>query len=556
MKLQNDIFFPKIFTTLKTYTREQFTKDLIAGLIVGIVALPLAIAFGVASGLTMEQGLITAIVGGFFISFLGGSKVQIGGPTGSFIVIVAAIIAQYGTTGLYTATIMAGLILIFLGLLKLGDVIKFIPYPVVVGFTSGIAVIIFSTQISDFFGLGLHSVPAAFHEKWRVYLENFVKINPYTTIVALGSTLITFFWSKINKVIPGSLIAIILGTVIVSIFNLPVETIQDYASAKAALPAPQLPNLSFSMIQALLPYAFTIAMVVAIESLLSALVSDGVIGGNHRSNTELISTGISNLIVPLFGGLPATGVIARTMTNIKNGGRTPIAGIVHALTLLVIFLFAWQWAQLIPMSCLAGILVVVSYQMSEWRSFKNIIKRNSKSEAAVLIATCLLTVLFDLTIAIEVGLLLALFLFVRRVSRTTEISVIKDSIQAEDGEAEWHSKEDLIIPESVDVFEINGPFFFGIANKFEEVARDVEKKPKVRIIRMRRVPFMDSTGLRNLRNFVSTSRADKITVILSGINDKVMEAIKADGLFDYIGAENIHGEISSAVRRAGEIANQ
>ncbi len=304
---------------MKSYTRQQFMKDLVAGVIVGIVALPLAIAFGVASGLTMEQGLITAIVGGFLISFLGGSKVQIGGPTGSFIVIVAAIITQFGTTGLYTATIMAGLILIVLGLLKLGDVIKFIPYPVVVGFTSGIAVIIFSTQISDFFGLGLMNIPASFHEKWEMYLSHFSNINPYTTAIAVGSTLITFFWSKINKVIPGSLIAIVLGTLVVSVFHLPVETIHDYASAKAALPAPQLPNLSFSMIQALLPYAFTIAMVVAIESLLSALVSDGVIGGSHRSNTELISTGISNLIVPLFGGLPATGVIARTMTNIKNG---------------------------------------------------------------------------------------------------------------------------------------------------------------------------------------------------------------------------------------------
>ncbi len=527
MKLQNDIFYPKILTTLKTYTRQQFVKDMVAGLIVGIVALPLAIAFGIASGLTMEQGLITAIVGGFFISFLGGSKVQIGGPTGSFIVIVAAVIAQYGTTGLYTATIMAGLILIVLGLLKLGDIIKFIPYPVVVGFTSGIAVIIFSTQISDFFGLGLLNIPASFHEKWEMYIANFTNINPYTTIIAVGSTLITFFWSKINKVIPGSLIAIILGTLVVSIFHLPVETIQDYASAKAALPAPQLPNLSFSMIQALLPYAFTIAMVVAIESLLSALVSDGVIGGNHRSNTELISTGITNLIVPLFGGLPATGVIARTMTNIKNGGRTPVAGIFHALTLLVIFLFAWQWAQLIPMSCLAGILVVVSYQMCEWRSFRNILMRNSKSEAAVLVATFLLTVFFDLTIAIEVGLLLALFLFVRRVSKSTEISMVKNSIHAEDGEAEWHGEKDLIIPKGVDVFEINGPFFFGIANKFDEVARDVEKKPKVRVIRMRRVPFMDSTGLRNLRNFVRISKTDKITVILSGVNEKVMESIKA-----------------------------
>lgn len=541
---------------MKSYTREQFVKDLVAGLIVGIVALPLAIAFGIASGLTMEQGLVTAIVGGFFISFLGGSKVQIGGPTGSFIVIVAAIIAQYGTTGLYTATIMAGLILIMLGLLKLGDIIKFIPYPVVVGFTSGIAVIIFSTQISDFFGLGLLNIPAAFHEKWDMYIQNLSNINPYTTAVALGSLLITFFWSKINKVIPGSLIAIILGTLAVSIFGLPVETIQDYASAKAALPRPQLPNLSFSMIQALLPYAFTIAMVVSIESLLSALVSDGVIGGNHRSNTELISTGITNLIVPLFGGLPATGVIARTMTNIKNGGRTPVAGMIHALTLLVIFLFAWQWAQLIPMSCLAGILVVVSYQMCEWRSFRNIVMQNSKSEAAVLVATFLLTVFFDLTIAIEVGLLLALFLFVRRVSKTTEISMIKDSIHAEEGEAEWHGEKELIIPKGVDVFEINGPFFFGIANKFEEVARDVEKKPKVRVIRMRRVPFMDSTGLRNLRNFVRISYADKITVILSGVNDKVLDSIKADGLFDYIGTENIHNEISSAIRRAEEILKE
>jgi SulP family sulfate permease len=549
-KLKSEIFHPELLTTIKSYSRKQLVQDAIAGIIVGIVALPLAIAFGIASGVTPEKGIITAIIAGFIVSLLGGSRVQIGGPTGAFIVIVAGVVSTYGLLGLMIATFLAGILLVIMGLLKLGDVIKFMPYPVIVGFTSGIALVIFSTQIKDFFGLTMPEAPVEFHEKWVAYFRHFTSLNPYATAIALFTVFVSFFWAKINKLIPGTLIAIVITTALAAVFDMPVETIGSrFGDIEANVPAPAVPSIDFASFRKLLPVAFTIAMLGAIESLLSAMVADGAIGARHRSNTELIAQGVANIVTPLFGGIPATGAIARTMTNIKNGGRTPVAGIVHTLTLLLILLIFARWAKLIPMSCLAGILVVVSYNMSEWRSFAGIF-RNSHSEVAVLLTTFLLTVVFDLTIAIEVGLILALFLFVRRVSKTMGIQVVKEKIAPSENEQEVLTEEALNIPRDVDVFEIDGPFFFGVANTFEEAQKQVIKPPKVRIIRMRKVPFMDSTGLRNLRSFYRKCEGEKIHILLSGVNPSVESSLKTDGLYDIVGADNIFDHISKAMKRA------
>ncbi len=551
------VFDPKIVFTLKHYTKKQFYSDLMAGLIVGIVALPLAIAFGIASGVTPEKGLFTAIIAGFIISLLGGSRVQIGGPTGAFIVIVYGIVQQYGLTGLAIATMIAGLMLIAMGLMKLGTVIKFIPYPVVVGFTSGIALTIFATQIKDLFGLQIDKVPADFLHKWVVYAHNISSINWWATLIGVLSIAIIAITPKISKKIPGSLIAIVLMTVVVYVLKHSfgvegIETIGDRFSINAALPQASKFSIDFDTVRTLLPVAFTIAMLGAIESLLSATVADGVIGSRHNSNTELIAQGVANVITPIFGGIPATGAIARTMTNINNGGRTPVAGIIHAFVLLLILLFLGNLTKHIPMACLAGVLVIVAYNMSEWRTFKSLM-RNTKSDVSVLLATFLLTVIFDLTIALEVGLLLAVVLFIRRISETSTISVFQDEVEAASYVEGGAETDKLSLPKGVEVYEIEGPFFFGVANKFEEIMKQVNDKPKVRIIRMRKVPFIDSTGVHNLENLIKMCNKDKTTVLLSGVNDNVRKVLLQVELDKKIGLENICSNINEAIEKAAKL---
>lgn len=547
-------FQPKIFHTLKNYTKEQFYADLMAGVIVGIVALPLAIAFGIASGVTPEKGLFTAIIAGFIISLLGGSKVQIGGPTGAFIVIVYGIVQEFGISGLAIATMIAGVMLICMGIFKLGSIIKFIPFPVVVGFTSGIALTIFTTQIKDLLGLQTGELPGDFIHKWITYGKFIGTINYWALGVSLLSILIIVITPKFSKKIPGSLLAIVIVTLIVYFLRekfgiTGIETIGDRFTINASLPHAETPTISFAVIQSLLPTAFTIAMLGAIESLLSATVADGVIGDSHNSNTELIAQGIANVITPIFGGIPATGAIARTMTNINNGGRTPVAGIIHAIVLLLILLFLGNLTRHIPMSCLAGVLVIVSYNMSEWRTFKALL-RNSKSDVAVLVTTFLLTIIFDLTIAIEIGLLLAVVLFLRRISETTSISVFKNDINSAEYVEGNADTEKLTLPKGVEVYEIEGPFFFGVASKFEETMKQIGDKPMIRIIRMRKVPFIDSTGLHNLTNLIKLSKKDKIHILLSGVNPQVRESLEKSGIAEMLSEENICENITEAIEKA------
>ncbi|MDP2236897.1 MAG: SulP family inorganic anion transporter [Bacteroidales bacterium] len=547
------VFHPKILTTLKNYNSRTFISDLIAGVIVGVVALPLAIAFGIASGVAPEKGIITAIIGGFLISLLGGSKVQIGGPTGAFIVIVYGIVQQFGVEGLLVATLMAGFMLVAMGVLQLGTIIKFMPFPIVVGFTSGIAVVIFSSQIKDFFGLTVaEATPADFIEKWNFYFHHFDAINYYSLAIGVFTVLLISLWPRVNKRIPGTLIALLLTTLAASFFQLPVETIGSrFGEIKATIPMPSIPSVSFDTFKMLLAPAFTIAMLGAIESLLSAMVADGATGGRHRSNTELIGQGFANIITPLFGGIPATGAIARTMTNIRNGGKTPLAGIIHAITLLLILLFFGKLARLIPMSTLAGILIMVSYNMSEWRSFKGLF-RNSRSDIAVLLVTFFLTVIIDLTVAIQFGLLLAVLLFLKRIIETTGVEVLKMEVE-DDADEFAEEGQQLSIPEGVEVFEINGPFFFCVANKFEEAEKNLTKMPLVRIIRLRRVPFIDATGLSNLGNFIRRSRNKNIHIILSGANLQVRNALQKNGFFELLGEENVCPDIQCALNKADEL---
>ena len=554
-------FKPRLFSTLKNYSKETFMSDLMAGIIVGIVALPLAIAFGIASGVSPEKGIITAIIAGFIISLLGGSKVQIGGPTGAFIVIIYGIIQQYGEAGLIVATLMAGILLILLGVFKLGAIIKFIPYPIIVGFTSGIAVTIFTTQIADIFGLnfGGEKVPGDFIGKWMIYFRHFDTVNWWNAVVSILSIIIIAITPRFSKKIPGSLIAIIVVTIGVYVLKTyagidSIDTIGDRFTIKSELPEAAIPTLNWEAIKDLFPVAITIAVLGAIESLLSATVADGVTGDKHDSNTELIAQGTANLITPLFGGIPATGAIARTMTNINNGGKTPVAGIIHAIVLLLILLFLMPLAQYIPMACLAGVLVIVSYNMSEWRTFKALLK-NPKSDETVLLITFFLTIIFDLTIAIEVGLVIACILFMRRVMETTEISVIKDEIDPNDELDIAVCEEHLIIPAGVEVYEINGPYFFGIATKFEETMAQLGDRPKVRIIRMRKVPFIDSTGIHNLTSLCKMSQKEKITIVLSGVNEKVHKTLEKSGFYELLGKQNICPNINVALDRAKEIIN-
>lgn len=554
-------FKPRLFSTLKNYSKETFMSDLMAGIIVGIVALPLAIAFGIASGVSPEKGIITAIIAGFIISLLGGSKVQIGGPTGAFIVIIYGIIQQYGEAGLIVATLMAGILLILLGVFKLGAIIKFIPYPIIVGFTSGIAVTIFTTQIADIFGLnfGGEKIPGDFIGKWMIYFRHFDTVNWWNAVVSILSIIIIAITPRFSKKIPGSLIAIIVVTIGVYVLKTyagidSIDTIGDRFTIKSELPEAAIPTLNWEAIKDLFPVAITIAVLGAIESLLSATVADGVTGDKHDSNTELIAQGTANLITPLFGGIPATGAIARTMTNINNGGKTPVAGIIHAIVLLLILLFLMPLAQYIPMACLAGVLVIVSYNMSEWRTFKALLK-NPKSDVTVLLITFFLTIIFDLTIAIEVGLVIACILFMRRVMETTEISVIKDEIDPNDELDIAVCEEHLIIPAGVEVYEINGPYFFGIATKFEETMAQLGDRPKVRIIRMRKVPFIDSTGIHNLTSLCKMSQKEKITIVLSGVNEKVHKTLEKSGFYELLGKQNICPNINVALDRAKEIIN-
>ncbi len=551
-------FKPRLIECLKGYSRKTFMSDLMAGIIVGIVALPLAIAFGIASGVTPEKGIITAIVAGVIVSVFGGTKVQIGGPTGAFIVIVYGIIQQYGVEGLAVATFMAGIFLLLFGFLHLGTIIKYIPYPIVVGFTSGIAVTIFTTQIKDLFGLDLQNVPSDFIEKWGVYLTSMDRLDLWSTLVGVVSVAVIAITPRFSKKIPGSLIAIVLMTVAALLLKnfagvTSIETIGDRFSINGALPDARMPQMTWETVKGLVSPALTIAVLGAIESLLSATVADGVAGDHHDSNTELVAQGLANIASPLFGGIPATGAIARTMTNINNGGKTSVAGVVHAVVLLLIFLFLMPLAQYIPMACLAGVLVVVSYGMCGWRSFAALM-RNPKSDVTVLLITFFLTIVFDLTVAIEVGLIIACLLFMKRMAESTDVKVISDEIDPnEDAEIKSGNLEHLTIPQGVEVYEINGPYFFGAGNRFEEVMAAFGDRPKVRIIRMRKVPFVDSTGIHNLTNLCEMSRKEGIKVVLSGVRPNVNATLVKAGFNDIVGADNICSHINLALAKAKEI---
>lgn len=545
------MFSPKIIDTLKTYDRKQLSKDLLAGIIVGIVALPLAIAFAIASGVSPEKGLITAIIAGAIISAFGGSRVQIGGPTGAFIVIVFGVVEKFGVNGLIIATLMAGFMLILMGIAQLGSVIKFIPHPLIVGFTTGIAVIIFSSQIKDLLGLQMEAVPAGFPEKWMAYSKQIQSINWASLVIGLSSILLVLFSHKFTRIIPGSLIAIVLSTVAVQVFNLQVETIGSrFGEIPSTLPMPQLPAIDWETIKMLMAPAFTIAMLGAIESLLSAVVADGMIGSNHRSNTELIAQGGANIASALFGGIPATGAIARTATNVKNGGRTPVAGIVHALTLLIIMLLFGKWASLIPMGALAGILIVVAYNMSEHQTFFDI-ARGIRSDAAVLLTTFFLTVFFDLTIAIQIGMVLAAFLFMRQMIKISNVDINPHRLP--DGTIDLNGTGQFNIPPSVDVFEITGPMFFGAAYKFKDSMRFIEKKPRVLILRMRMVPVVDETGLHTIKDVLQMCEKDGTRLIISGVQPKVLEELKKSRLLFRIGKRFVKPEFSAALEVARQV---
>lgn len=536
------LFYPKLWSVLRAgYEGRQLRKDVFSGIIVGIVALPLAIAFAVASGVSPEKGLITAVVAGFIISALGGSRVQIGGPTGAFIVIVLGIVTDYGLDGLLISTIMAGIFLIGFGLMRLGSVLKYIPHPLVVGFTSGIALVIFSTQIKDALGLQLDIIPGAFIDKWGAYIGNIGTINYIAVGITLITILITLLARHITGKIPGSFIAIVLITAVVAIFDLPVTTIETVFGEIPGNFSFQLPQVNWDNLALYVQPAFTIALLGAIESLLSAVVADGMIGGNHRSNTELIAQGVANVVTPLFGGIPATGAIARTATNVRNGGRTPVAGIIHALTLLLIMLFFGRWAKLIPMSCLAGILIVVAYNMSEWRSFISILK-GSRYDVIILLTTFVLTVLVDLTVAIQIGVVLAAFLFMQRMSKGSSIIPVDSESDMLDNYSD--------IPPCIEIYEISGPFFFAAAKKYQEVLKNFQVHTQVMIIRMRHVPFIDATGIHNFRETLHELKHHRKTVILSGVRPEVQAELEKSGLADYIGRENIYASFDDALPAA------
>ena len=546
---------PKLVTTLKTYDRAQLFRDLTAGVIVGIVAIPLAIAFAIASGVTPDRGLWTAIVAGFLISALGGSRVQIGGPTGAFVVIVYGIVQQYGVDGLMVATLMAGVLLVIMGLAKLGRVIEFIPHPVITGFTSGIAVIIFSSEVKDLFGLRMGAVPAAFIPKWQAFFQHAADVTPAAIGVSAATLAIILLWNRVSRRVPGPFVALVAVTVAARLLHLPVETIGSrFGALAASVPHPHVPHLTLVQVTALVGPAFTIAMLAAIESLLSAVVSDGMIGGHHRSNMELVAQGVANLASPLFGGIPATGAIARTATNVKNGGRTPIAGITHAVTLLLVTLVVGRYAAMIPLAALAAILVVVSYHMSEWRTFRSEL-RSPRSDVAVLLATFSLTVLVDLTVAISVGMILAAFLFIRRMAAVTNVSVIRDALDGDDDTDAVIAPWRRMIPPGVDVYEINGPFFFGAAEAFKETVGQVAPHPRVLVIRMAQVTALDSTGMHALRDVMRRSRHEGTTVLLADVQPQPYGALRDARLLDDIGEAQVFPNIERALARAAELVS-
>lgn len=538
-----NIFKPKFVSLLKSgISQKQFSADILSGIVVGIVALPLAIAFAVASGVSPEKGIITAIIAGFIISFLGGSRVQIGGPTGAFIVIVYGILEKYGFEGLMISTILAGIILVLFGILRLGALLKYFPHPLIVGFTSGIALVVFSTQIKDALGLDIAKVPSAFIEKWSTYGSNIQHFNPYALGITIFTVLVVVFSKKITSKIPGSFIAIIITTLAVKLFNLPVTSIESFFGDIPNQISFSFPHIQLSELSGYLAPALTIALLGGIESLLSAVVSDGMISGNHRSNTELIAQGIANIVTPFFGGIPATGAIARTATNVKNGGRTPVAGMIHAITLLLIMLFLGQWAKLIPMSALAGILIVVAYNMSEWRSFRSVLK-GSFFDIIVLLSTFILTVLVDLTIAIEVGVVLSALLFMKRMADIGNAEV-KENIDS-----------DLIenysgIPQGISIYEISGPMFFASAKTYSETLKEIGSKSRVLIIRMRHVPFVDSTGLHNLKEAIKIIQQTGVKIVFSGVKNSILQNFDTFGLYDYISANHIFNSFDNAVEFA------
>ena len=563
----SEVFQPKLFELFKkgNYNKQTFTADVIAGVIVGIIALPLAIAFGIASGVSPQQGLITAVVAGFLVSFFGGSHFLIGGPTGAFIVIVYGIVAQYGISGLIIATVLAGVMLVLMGIFKLGSIIKFIPYPIVVGFTSGIAVVIFSTQVKDFLGLQIADLPSEFIPQWSAYFSHIATFRLHEFLLSLGCLLVIIFWPKVTKKVPGSLIAIIIGTaasiLLAKFAGVEFATIGSKFPELAngiEVPKPQVPHITWEVVQKMFQPAFTIALLCAIESLLAAMVADGVTGKKHNSNTELIGQGVANIITPFFGGIPATGALARTMANINNGGKSPVAGLVHAVVLLLIFLFLMPYAVYIPLGCLAAILVMVAYNMSEWRTFKYLLKGN-KTDVSVLLITFFLTVIIDLTVAIEVGLVLAIILFVKRISETSTIKIMDtDTVPGTENDeiAVLADTEHLDVAPEVEIYEIDGPFFFGLASRLDELDHLREGEIKVRIIRMRKVPFMDSTGLNNLRSLWKRSQKDGVQMILSGVNDNVLKYLTKVGFVQELGQEFIFPHIIPAVAKANELSGK
>lgn len=537
---------PKLFTTLKNYSARQFFSDGVSGVVVGIVAIPLAIAFAIASGVSPEKGLFTAIVAGFLISALGGSRVQIGGPTGAFVIIVYGIVQKYGVEGLVIATFMAGFILVLMGLARLGAAVKFIPHSVVVGFTSGIALVIFSSEVKDFLGLSMAVVPAEYVQKWKALIQALPTINYHAFAIAFFTVAVVAFWPRVSRKIPGALVAILITSAAVHFFGWPVETIgARFGEFPHTLPVPNFPRLDLQRVQSLVQPAFTIALLGSIESLLSCVVSDGMIGGKHRSNMELVAQGVANIGSAAVGGMPATGAIARTVTNVRMGGRTPVAGMVHALTILVIMLFFGPWIKLVPLASLAGILVVVSYNMSEWRSFRDLL-RGSRGGALVLVATFLLTVFIDLTVAIEIGMVLSAFIFMKRMADLTNIKVL-------DGSSEEDRSEPFTAPEGVEIYEVNGPLFFGAAHKFEEASRTVSKKPKVRILRLRNVTLIDSTGLYALKNFHKRCRQSGIQLLIAGLHAQPLNELVKTDLFDLIGEENVFPSIKEAIEHSNRI---
>lgn len=544
--MKNNIFRPKFFSILKQgYDKKQLSKDVFAGIIVGVVALPLAIAFAVASGVSPEKGIVTAIIAGFIISFLGGSRVQIGGPTGAFIVIVFGIVTQYGIDGLLISTILAGIMLVIFGVLRLGALLKYIPHPLIVGFTSGIALIIFSTQMKDAFGLEIANVPADFLGKWEAYFTNYSTVNFVALAITVATILISTLFRRITNKIPGSFVAIILMTLVVYFFELPVTTIETlFGDIKGSF-AIEIPDINWGNISYYFAPAFTIALLGAIETLLSAVVADGMIGSNHRSNTELIAQGIANIVTPIFGGIPATGAIARTATNVKNGGRTPVAGMVHAVVLLLILLFFGKYAKLIPMSCLAGILIVVAYNMSEWRSFVSIL-RGSAFDIIILLTTFTLTVLVDLTVAIQIGVVLSAFLFMKRMTDTGQAAILKEN-ESEMIENYGH------VPKGIEIYEISGPFFFGAAKHYGEVLKGHASSTKVLIIRMRHVPFIDATGVHNFREAIKVLHSKNKRIILSGVQPNVRKELEKSEIAQRIGEENIFDNFDAALAKATEV---